>query len=294
MIPLENVSQKEGVRGQEAEERGQETRVRSQQEGDSILPSGGRQYPPGVDNNGLEFNAQAVFSPHDRVETGGCEFNRQPLAVISATKQPRSLVEEVVPGLPRPAPLRRQGVARVLTEEVKENFFMLLSVGLSRRQAAARLDIDHTTISHAVGRDQEFAALVQRAEEMAAGEPMLCLIAASRKNWRAALTLINFKRQFPQQPDREEKQRRMKEKLEDTRMEMEYEQQVDFLKEQAREQEKRRQQAKKDAEEEAWQQREKAMLKKEREEREEKRKRRAERAVAGARTQETGSGEEED
>ena len=41
----------------------------------------------------------------------------------------------------------------------------------------------------------------------------------------------------------------MKEKLEDTRMEMEYEQQVDFLKEQAREQEKRRQEAKREAEE---------------------------------------------
>jgi hypothetical protein len=191
-----------------------------------------------------------------------------------SVQQALSLVEELVPGLPRPAPLRRQGVARVLTEEVKENFFLLLSVGLSRRQAAARLDIDHTTISHAVGRNQEFARLVRRAEEMAASEPMLCLIAASRKNWRAALTLINFKRQFPQQPDREEKQRRMKEKLEDTRMEMEFQQELELLKEQSREQEKRRQQAKRDAEEEAWQQREKAMLRKEREE---KRKRRAER-----------------
>lgn len=145
---------------------------------------------------------------------------------------------------------------------------MLLSVGLSRRQAAARLDIDHSTVSQAAGRDEEFAALLKRAEEMAASEPMLCLIAASRKNWRAALTLINFKRQFPQQPDREEKRRQMKEKLEDTRLEMEYEQQVEFLKEQAREQEKLRQEAKHEAEELAWQERERLMLLKEREEEE--------------------------
>lgn len=272
MIPLEEVREKEGVKGQ--------------QEGESFLQSEGRQYPPGVDNKGPQFNAQAVFSPDERVERGGCGFNsregKAESGLVVREVHSRSLVEELVPGLPEPAPLRRQGVARVLTEEVKENFFLLLSVGLSRRQAAARLDIDHTTISHAASRDQEFAALLQRAEEMAAGEPMLCLIAASRKNWRAALTLINFKRQFPQQPDREEKQRRMKEKLEDTRMEMEYEHQVDLLKEQSREQKKRRHEAKKEAEEEAWQQREKAMLQKEREEREAKRKRRAEREARGS------------
>jgi hypothetical protein len=274
MITLEKVNMLEEGRDQRAE-------VASQLAVAENFPSEARQYPPGVDNKGLEFNAQAVFSPHERVESGGCPFNsgegKAESGLVVREEPPRSLVDEVVPGLPRPEPLRRQGVARVLTNEVKENFFLLLSVGLSRRQAAARLDIDHTTISHAVGRDQEFAALVQRAEEMAASEPMLCLIAASRKNWRAALTLINFKRQFPQQPDREEKQRRMKEKLEDTRMEMEYQQQVAYLREQASEQEKQRQQAIRDAKEEAWQQRERAMLQKEREEREAKRKRRAER-----------------
>jgi len=153
MIPLEEVREKAGVRGQEAEDRGQESGVRSRSEQAGLSRSESRQcpgvgIPPGVDNKGPQFNAQAVFSPDERVETGGCEFNGQGSGVMGQesgerglmrVEPARSLVEEVVPGLPRPAPLRRQGVARVLTDEVKENFFLLLSVGLSRRQAAARL-----------------------------------------------------------------------------------------------------------------------------------------------------------
>ena len=120
-------------------------------------------------------------------------------------------------------------MARVLTPELLEDFFLLLSVGLSRRQAAARLGLEHSTISHAAANDEELAGLLRRAEDMAGGEPILCLIAASRKNWRAALSLIQFKRQNPPKLDKEEKDQRMREKLEDTRREMEYRQQVDFL-----------------------------------------------------------------
>ena len=31
----------------------------------------GKEYPPGVERRGSEFNTEAVFSPNERVETGG-------------------------------------------------------------------------------------------------------------------------------------------------------------------------------------------------------------------------------
>ena len=79
MIPLENVRQEEGVRGQESGVRGEEQTQLSRSER--------RQYPPGVDNRGLEFNAQAVFSPDERVEMWiqqaalGCGFGDRAAAV---------------------------------------------------------------------------------------------------------------------------------------------------------------------------------------------------------------------
>ncbi|MBC7852483.1 MAG: hypothetical protein IAF94_03520 [Pirellulaceae bacterium] len=148
--------------------------------------------------------------------------------MIVREEQSRTLVEEVVPGLPGPAPLVRRRGMKVLTEKMIEDFCLLLSLGLSRRQVAPRLDIDHSTISHAAGKDEDLAALLRRAEEMAASEPMLCLIAANRKSWRAAVTMIGIHRQFPQPPDREEKDRRMKDKLDDTMREMEYDQRSNF------------------------------------------------------------------
>jgi hypothetical protein len=66
-----------------------EAEDRSQKAGGAMSPSGYGQYPPGVDNRRLEFNAQAVFSPDVRVEMGGGEFNRQELNVVLESNSSR-------------------------------------------------------------------------------------------------------------------------------------------------------------------------------------------------------------
>ena len=238
------------------------------------------EYPPGVEFRGRELNTEAVFLPVGRVELGGCELNRQDAE--AREERALTLAEEVLPRLPKEAPPRKRGKARVLTPEVLEEFCLLVSVGLSRRQAAARLGLEHSTISRAAGQDGELAADLRRAEEMANSEPMLCLIAASRKHWRAALSLMKYKRDYPPRLDQEEKEERQRERKEDARRDMEYSQYMDALKEQEQVQKEQREEAKRDAKEEAWQERERVMIKKEREEQAEKKKRRTEREAAAA------------
>lgn len=191
-----------------------------------------------------------------------------------------TLAEEVLPELPKIPPLIRRRGPRVLTPETVEEFCRLLSVGLSRRQAAARLDIDASTVSKAAKEDPDLAALIQRAEDIAAGDPFLCLIAASRKSWRAALSLIQYRRQFREPPLAVDKEERLREQVEDRRLELEYNYQTEILEEQVREKEAARQDAKKDAAEAAWQERERLMIAKERAERAQRKKRRLEREAA--------------
>lgn len=246
MIPREEVT---NSRGGGPRVGGQESGVRDEQR-PPISQGNSGQYPPGVEGRGPEFITTPVFSPDAPIETGGPGFITQTAAEDSAA-DPRSdtgkwpLVEDnVVPGLPPRAPFKQHRGVRVMTQEMQESLCMLLSVGLSRRQAAARLDIDPSTISHAAARDEEFSAWLRRAEEMATAEPMLCLIAASRKNWRAALTLMQHRRQHQPASSPQEKEERLQERLADARRELEYKQQVALLEEQAREAKRERLRAK--------------------------------------------------
>ena len=137
-----------------------------------------------------------------------------------------------------------------------------------------------TTVSKAAKEDPELAALIQRAEDIAAGDPFLCLIAASRKSWRAALSLIRHRQKFREPPLVVDKEEQLREWVEDKRLELEYKYQSEVLEDQARDREAARQEAKKDAAEAAWQERERLMLAKERAERAERKKRRLEREAA--------------
>jgi hypothetical protein len=58
--------------------------------------------------------------------------------------------------LPQPVLAAGRGRPKAVTSLMQEQFCLLLSVGLSRRQAAAYLGVDHTTISHTATRDTEF------------------------------------------------------------------------------------------------------------------------------------------
>ena len=238
--------------------------------------------PPGDELEERQFITDPCFHPVGGDELGGSQFISEtvhansPAEVFSpgGRQIAPTLAEEVLTELPKIAPLIRRRGPRVLTLETVEEFCRLLSVGLSRRQAAARLDIDPTTVSHAARQDPELAALIQRAEDVAAGDPLLCLIAASRKSWRAALSLIRHRQKFREPPLVVDKEEQLREWVEDKRLELEYKYQSEVLEDQARDREAARQEAKKDAAEAAWQERERLMLAKERAERAERKKRR--------------------
>ena len=227
---------------------------------------------------GAQFN-----SGEERAESGERKADSGMVEIFSpgGRQIAPTLAEEVLPELPKIPPLIRRRGPRVLAPETVEEFCRLLSVGLSRRQAAARLDIDASTVSKAAKEDPELAALIQRAEDIAAGDPFLCLIAASRKSWRAALSLIRHRQNLHEPTPVAERDEKMRERVDDKRRELEYRYQSEILEEQVREKEAARQEAKKDAAEAAWQERERLMLAKERAERAERKKRRLAREAAG-------------
>ena len=111
--------------------------------------------------------------------------------------------EELLTGLV-PAPWSLGGRPRTLTDEVRAEVCKLLAVGMSRRQAAAYLDIDATTISHAAKRDGDFARNLKRAEEMGTVQPLMALMAASRRNWRAAAWFLKNRKEGMERPTPED------------------------------------------------------------------------------------------
>ena len=99
---------------------------------------------------------------------------------------------------------------------------LLLSVGFSRRQAAAYLSIPPSTVSSAIARDEYFAATVKRAEELALVQPLLTLFGESKKNWRAAAWLIEHKRKYPAPLDDHEQAERDRQRLDEYRRNLQF------------------------------------------------------------------------
>ena len=202
-------------------------------------------------------------------------FYRGGITNTSLSEEPLETPEadeeaDYIPRVRSPGPYSRGGRPTVLTPPVKEELCKLLSIGLSRRQAASWLDIDHSTISHMAGRDEDFARSITRAEELASVQPMMVMAAAARKSWRAAAWMIKHHQKRPKVLTAEEKQQALDECLADKRRNLAYQRQVTIIEEEAEEAEQQRKRDK----EEAW---DRAMLAKERAERAERRKRKAER-----------------
>ena len=122
-------------------------------------------------------------------------------------------------GLPPAAPLALRGRNPKLTPAILEQLCELLSLGLSRAQAAAHLGFDRSTIAHAASKDPELRAALERAEDLSELRPQLTIIAESRKNWRAALSWLEYKQKH--RPARkksvEEKEEEQQERLESAR-----------------------------------------------------------------------------
>ena len=181
------------------------------------------------------FNKQEIFDQAESVAAPE-DPSLARRASASALRFPTSALLEV----PEPAPLVRRERKTVLDEKMQEQLCMLLSVGLSRRQAASYLDIDHSTISHAAGRDEDFAHSLKRAEDLAAVQPMMALIGASRKNWRAAAWLMAHKQKYPAALSADEKAEQLVEKLADARRNVQYTSELTQIHEAAREAEQAR------------------------------------------------------
>ena len=80
--------------------------------------------------------------------------------------------------------------AWVLTEEVRKQICHYLQAGLSRRQAAAFIGCHNSAITKAARRDPRFAEELEQAERISEALPMLRIVKASRKSWRAAAWLV--------------------------------------------------------------------------------------------------------
>lgn len=89
------------------------------------------------------------------------------------------------------------GRPRRLTDEVRQQVALLLSVGLSRRRAAQRVGVSHTTISRAAKEDPVFAEQLERAEHLAASERTVHIAKLSRRSWKAAAWLILHHEKYP-------------------------------------------------------------------------------------------------
>jgi hypothetical protein len=147
-------------------------------------------------------------------------------------------------GAPLPPATRLGGRPVVITAEVADQLCLLLSVGLSRRQAATYLGIDSSTITRTATRDAELAHRLRCAEELCLAQPLMTLFGESRKNWKAAAWLLDHKRKHPGPLSAEEKAERDAERIADARREQEVCRQLDLIEEEAREAERARREAK--------------------------------------------------
>ena len=120
-------------------------------------------------------------------------------------------------------PVSQMGRPRALTPELQQQVCLLLKAGFSRRQAAAYIHVDAATITHAAARDEEFALNMRRAEELSLVEAHLCLLAESRKNWRAAAWVLEQQRKHPRPLSEEEKAAQHQERLADQKRQHELE-----------------------------------------------------------------------
>jgi hypothetical protein len=86
----------------------------------------------------------------------------------------------------------RRGRPPALDDQAKGRLLGLMSYGLSFRQAAAQLGVHHQTLLNALKRDEEFAQQVAEARLDAISQPLVVIVQAARKNWRAAAWLARF------------------------------------------------------------------------------------------------------
>jgi hypothetical protein len=187
--------------------------------------------------NGLQA-VQPPALPAIAAEQGGDETAQQ-----GGEHPARAKLVQMLPELPQPARMIRGGRPTVMTPQVKEQLCLLLSLGLSKRQAASYLDFDQSTITRAASRDPDFARGLARAEDLRVTEPLLHIVAESRRNWRAAAWLVTHAPKIKSKATAAERKERHELKKEKIRLEAELTQLRDEMAEERKEATKQREYA---------------------------------------------------
>lgn len=107
------------------------------------------------------------------------------------TGEERALIAEGFALLVSEVRKGNRGRPTVVDEPMKARIATLMGYGLSLRQAAACLGIDHTTISRAVAADPALKREIDAARTRATLHPLACILRESGKNWKAAVWLLN-------------------------------------------------------------------------------------------------------
>jgi hypothetical protein len=186
-----------------------------------LAQSGGVQKPSELLNGEPSFSPEKegasvqkvdpFLNEQARVKKRGVDAPREVHGALAVAPPPEA------PTIPALVPLGTGGRPKVLTPELVEKLYMLLSVGFSRRQAAAYLGISAGTICTAAGKNPEFAAELRRAEELTALQSEMTLMSAARQNWRAAAWYLTYKAKNPPPLSEEEKEERHQARLADER-----------------------------------------------------------------------------
>jgi len=117
--------------------------------------------------------------PSASEEVGGPAVNESPL-------QEAAEIEGIAP---RPV---RRGRPLAIGEFQKGKLVGLMTHGLTFRQAAAMLGVDHKTLLNTMKRDPELAVEVADARLAAIARPLMKVIQESQQSWRAATWLIKY------------------------------------------------------------------------------------------------------
>ena len=168
--------------------------------------------PQESQSNGDLIRAEIAEKPGGLVNEGGIIRRRQQTpgeecnslttlpvgcdkaAAAAGTPSVTSGVPALADSLVTPYEIRqvRRGRPPVLDDLAKGRLLGLMSHGLSFRQAAAQLGVHHQTLLNALKRDESFAQQVAEARLDAISQPLLVVVEAARKNWRAAAWLAKF------------------------------------------------------------------------------------------------------
>jgi hypothetical protein len=152
------------------------------------------------DRNGAKTDLATAALPKElarhpsRKETAAASAGSRPEPAAAASLdellgQPAAANEEVAA---IPARKVRRGRPLAMDEFHKGKLVGLMTYGLTFRQAAAMLGVDHKTVLNTMKRDAELAVEVADARLAAVARPLMKIIAESERSWRAATWLVKY------------------------------------------------------------------------------------------------------